>query len=463
MILRYWQEACRDLALTHFLLGYRQFGCSATPGSGKTIFAAATIKAMFDNDMIDYVICLSPSLAVKEGTRKTFEQVLNRPMDGLFGSVGISLTFQSLANIAENVIQRWQKYRLAIVVDEIHHCGGQELDNATAWSKPLIKLIDSKKDIFILSLSGTPWRTDGAMVTTLSYNSDLKPKMHFEYGLREAIKDGVCRIPTILMVDNDNWKSTDSRKGDRYHSSLSALLTDNALTYQMVLNDKEFLKHMLDLSVTTLNRYRRDKPDAGGLIIASSISHAKEIYNLLEKATGESPLLVTSEDKNSQDTIANYKSGTQKWLISVGMVTEGTDIPRLQVCCHLSRICTELHFRQVLGRILRIETQYNDHTATLIMPAQPDLFDFASRLKCDVPEAVVKIDSIKFKNPNTIKSSNAAPHRQAHSDKSKIEDIKLIQNGIAHWPGDGVNEIVPTTASISVYGRFREEVLRFSP
>ena len=107
---------------------------------------------------------------------------------------------------------------------------------------------------------------------------------------------------------------------------------------------------MLDLSVTTLNRYRRDKPDAGGLIIASSISHAKEIYNLLEKATGESPLLVTSEDKNSQDTIANYKSGTQKWLISVGMVTEGTDIPRLQVCCHLSRICTELHFRQVLGR-----------------------------------------------------------------------------------------------------------------
>jgi hypothetical protein len=97
------------------------------------------------------------------------------------------------------------------------------------------------------------------------------------------------------------------------------------------------------------------------------------------------------------------------------------------------------------------------------MPAQPDLFDFASRLKCDVPGAVVKVNSIKAEKPKTIKSSNAAPDRQTYSDKSKIEDIKLIQNGIAQWPGDCVNEIVPTTATISVYGRFREEVLRFSP
>lgn len=173
--------------------------------------------------------------------------------------------------------------------------------------------------------------------------------------------------------------------------------------------------------------------------------------------------MVTSEDKNSQDTIVNYKSGTQKWLISVGMVTEGTDIPRLQVCCHLSRICTELHFRQVLGRILRIETQYDDHTATLIMPAQPDLFDFASRLKCDVPRAVVKINSMKAGKPNTINTFDSAPDRQFNSDKSKIEDIKLIPNGIVQWAADGVNEVVATTATISVYGRFREEVLRISP
>ena len=32
------------------------------------------------------------------------------------------------------------------------------------------------------------------------------------------------------------------------------------------------------------------------------------------------------------------------------MISEGTDIPRLQLCCYLSRIRTELHYRQVLGR-----------------------------------------------------------------------------------------------------------------
>ena len=42
------------------------------------------------------------------------------------------------------------------------------------------------------------------------------------------------------------------------------------------------------------------------------------------------------------------------WIISVGMISEGTDIPRLQICCHLSLIRTELHYRQVLGRVLRM-------------------------------------------------------------------------------------------------------------
>ena len=76
------------------------------------------------------------------------------------------------------------------------------------------------------------------------------------------------------------------------------------------------------------------------------------------------------------------------WLISVGMVSEGTDIPRLQVCCHLSRIYTELHFRQVLGRILRKRPQDSHPQATLIVPAHPELSEFAAILKAEIPEHV---------------------------------------------------------------------------
>ncbi|HCP01716.1 MAG TPA: diguanylate cyclase, partial [Rhodospirillaceae bacterium] len=51
------------------------------------------------------------------------------------------------------------------------------------------------------------------------------------------------------------------------------------------------------------------------------------------------------------------------------MISEGTDIPRLQVCCYLSRIRTELHYRQVLGRVLR-RTGEPDNQAWLFMLAE---------------------------------------------------------------------------------------------
>ncbi|HBO7067585.1 TPA: diguanylate cyclase, partial [Pseudomonas aeruginosa] len=68
-----------------------------------------------------------------------------------------------------------------------------------------------------------------------------------------------------------------------------------------------------------------------------------------------------------------------------------TDIPRLQVCCYLSRIRTELHYRQVLGRVLR-RTGESDHQAWLFMLAEPTLQGFAERISDDLPDdlAVLK-------------------------------------------------------------------------
>lgn len=61
------------------------------------------------------------------------------------------------------------------------------------------------------------------------------------------------------------------------------------------------------------------------------------------------------------------------------MVSEGTDIPRLQVCCHLSRVKTELYFRQVLGCILRISHAPNQE-AWLFTLAEEKLSIFAHRI-----------------------------------------------------------------------------------
>jgi superfamily II DNA or RNA helicase len=66
------------------------------------------------------------------------------------------------------------------------------------------------------------------------------------------------------------------------------------------------------------------------------------------------------------------------------MVAEGTDIPRLQVCCHVSRIRTELHFRQVLGRVLR-RIGDADTYAWMYVFGEPSLSEFAARVADDLP------------------------------------------------------------------------------
>lgn len=68
------------------------------------------------------------------------------------------------------------------------------------------------------------------------------------------------------------------------------------------------------------------------------------------------------------------------------MISEATDIPRLQVCCHISSVKTELYFWQVLGRILRVNGSRNQH-AWLFTFAEQNLIEFSERIEQDIPES----------------------------------------------------------------------------
>ncbi|MCY1275230.1 hypothetical protein D9M70_238660 [compost metagenome] len=77
------------------------------------------------------------------------------------------------------------------------------------------------------------------------------------------------------------------------------------------------------------------------------------------------------------------------------MISEGTDIPRLQVCCYLSRIRTELHYRQVLGRVLR-RTGESDDQAWLFMLAELTLQGFAERIADDLPDDLAVLNAVQM-------------------------------------------------------------------
>ncbi|TQV77325.1 diguanylate cyclase [Aliikangiella marina] len=385
MKLRHWQSECATRALHHYHTKNQHFFCLATPGAGKSIMAAEVAKQLRERNDIDFILCFSPSKTVCLSLESTFSQYLGVQFDGLMGAVGRSVTYQNMAFFGDSFWQLFANFRVFVVFDEIHHCAGNSLENANSWGAEIItKIRDSAA--FTLSLSGTPWRSNQTPIVLGRYiEPDFTLECDYVYGVRKAIEDKVCRQPTLVLMDNNEIRITDADSQTSRYGSLQEVLNETDCNYQSILHTPSALKQILKRANQTLNRIRCENVNAAGLVVASSIAHAELIQQQMS-LIGETAELVTYRSPDAPKTIEAFKSNDVKWIISIGMISEGTDIPRLQVCCHLSRVKTELYFRQVLGRILRRNHTQNQE-AWLYTFAEANLSKFAHRLEQEVPES----------------------------------------------------------------------------
>jgi superfamily II DNA or RNA helicase len=120
-----------------------------------------------------------------------------------------------------------------------------------------------------------------------------------------------------------------------------------------------------------------DHPEAGGLVIAADKEHAERIALRLGRLLGARPPIVTSDDPGASKRIAEFSKSKEPWLVSVLMVSEGVDIPRLRVGVYATAARTELFFRQVVGRFIRRTPLPRAQMAHLYMPADMRLKQLA--------------------------------------------------------------------------------------
>ena len=394
--LRDWQFSCIDTALEHFS-STPHFFCQATPGAGKTRMAAELASRLLEQDRIDLVLCFAPSCQVVEGFRSTFAAVLGRRLDGQLGAAGAALTYQAMEYRDEGFWRLLDDYRVFVVFDEIHHCAGHDPLLSNAWGQQILHRIQDRA-AFTLALSGTPWRSDDRAIVLARYST---PEGHlicdYRYGLKEAIADGVCRSPRIVLLDNQKVKLTEelgSESSVRMFPSIAKLLGESPVTYEELLRHDEVIDQLLNLGCGKLDELRLVKPDAAGLVVATDIEHAQQIARALD-ARGEGCRIVTNKTPDAQQVINVFRRSACRWIVAVGMISEGTDIPRLQVCCYLSRIRTELHYRQVLGRVLR-RIGESDDQASLFMLAEPTLQRFAERFADDLPDDLAVLNEVQM-------------------------------------------------------------------
>ncbi|HBO1833577.1 TPA: DEAD/DEAH box helicase family protein [Pseudomonas aeruginosa] len=393
--LRDWQRRCIETALEHFITT-PHFFCQATPGAGKTRMAAELARCLLGQNKIDLVLCFAPSCQVVDGFRATFAAILGRRLDGLLGAVGAAYTYQAMDYRDEEFWRLLDDYRVFAVFDEIHHCAGHDPLLSNAWGQQILQRIQDRA-AFTLALSGTPWRSDDRAIALARYSS---PEGHlicdYRYGLKEAIADRVCRSPRIVLLDNQKVKLTEEQEIEttvRLFPSIAKLLGESPVTYEDLLRHDEVIDQLLGLGCNKLDELRRIKPDAAGLVVATDIEHAQQIAQALE-ARGESCRVVTNRTPDAQQVINAFRHSDCRWIVAVGMISEGTDIPRLQVCCYLSRIRTELHYRQVLGRVMRRMGEPDDQ-AWLFMLAEPTLRRFAERIADDLPDDLAVLSQVQ--------------------------------------------------------------------
>jgi superfamily II DNA or RNA helicase len=445
--LRNWQREAIAGALEKFEGLYSHFLCIATPGAGKTVMASALADILIKKDKVDLVLCFSPSTVVANDFKVELEAMTKKRFCGGLGATGSSLTYQSMRHLDATFWTLFDTYRVFVIFDEIHHCAGNGIENANAWGEQILMNIQGKA-LYTIALTGTPWRSDTIPIALANYiGEDNRLQVDYRYDLTQAIKDGVCRSPHITLFDNELIDVIENNERIS-HSSISDFLIESGLSYSELI----LLKH----GMIRLNQERQIFGNAGGLIVAATISHAKHIQMLLSDL-GESSEVVTYQEDDPESLIRRFKCGSQKWIVSIGMISEGTNIPRLRVCCYLSLVTTELYFRQVLGRVLR--AQYSPvEIGYLIMPAHPRLLEYSNRVAEEVPHyAVIKSsgnnEDLDSEDSNLEKDSDSPPK----SNEQEKPPTAPLNIEIGEEPSQGALTSW-YDSTIDSFGRFQQKV-----
>lgn len=406
--LRPWQVRAHAQALK-WLVEKRQdrhFLINAAPGAGKTIAACHIAKSLIESREIERVIVIAPRSEVVNQWAADFHLITRRGMMKVTAADGdvqkldldVCATWAAIQGLSDEFRKVCENTRTLIICDEHHHAAVE-----AAWGRGANDAFSQAR--FVLILTGTPIRSDAKKSVWLAYDDegaiDFPEEGTFTLTYGEAVELGYCRPTTfhrhegLFNVDFEGEvvRVSSKRKaqlpGDMKRiPALQRALNFYALacTPQYEKDKKTPLRNgyqatMLDYAAHKLDDLRERMPEAGGLVIAPSIDMAEYFVRLIEMIEGEAPILVHNKIKNPESKIDAFRKSQKRWLVSVAMVSEGVDIPRLRVLIYLSSAMTELSFRQAIGRVVRTHGHDDDTRAYVVMPSFDILENFARKIE----------------------------------------------------------------------------------
>jgi superfamily II DNA or RNA helicase len=352
----------------------------AGPGAGKTLGALLAIWRLQQDRRIGrfVVFCHRNAIAaqwLKAAARLELNLVewsLDAAEALATGAAdqGLLLSYQTAAlhqGRLQASLQRWATAPWMAIADEVHHLGvDPDEPEAAAWGHAFSSLSGSAA--LRLGLTGTPFRADqlafcaarrqpcrdGDQITwqivpdlcveprQLIDAGDVRPlEFRFQDGwVDHARPDGPAEPEAerscLSAETRESWRARNLRRAIRLGDASSIAL-------RVLLQARKGLA-----------RVRQRHAEAGGLVFARDIAHARQIAQLLQDE-GDQVLLVHSLDPEAGERLRLFHQGQGDWLVSIDMCSEGFDAPRLRVVAYLSTVVTRSRFVQAITRAVRLE------------------------------------------------------------------------------------------------------------
>ena len=267
---------------------------------------------------------------------------------------GICTTYQSIAANPEVYSAQCLWKDTLVICDEIHHVAD---DPQGRWGSALRTAFYARtRGIY---LSATPFRTDGAPIPFLRYNGEQVCIPNFVYGYRDALADRAIRRVAFAQIEGDlRWLGPHGLHQAIFADPIPSEEDMRRLATALDLRG-DWLPAVLAEANERLSQIRHTvQADAGGLVVARDIAHARGIAELLRTITGQEAVVVTSDSRDAEQHISAFDHGRERhrrWIVAVRMISEGVDIRRLYVGVWATDILnSRLFFLQILGRFLRV-------------------------------------------------------------------------------------------------------------
>jgi superfamily II DNA or RNA helicase len=382
--LRGWQK---DAWTAYFRQPRRDFLLSATPGAGKTLWALTIAAELLAKREVLAICVVTPTEHLKYQWAQAAAR-LGIALDAAYRNsqgrasadyTGVVITYAQVAAHPALHRQRTEGRPTLVIFDEIHHAG-----DSLSWGESVREAFQPARKR--LAMTGTPFRSDTNPIPFVTYqvepDGSRRSSADYSYGYGPALDDGVVR-PVIFLAYSGQMR-WQTRAGGELAATLGEPLTPDlaAQALRTALDPRgEWVARVIEAADRRLAQIRKGMPDAAGLVIASDHTDARAYAGLLKQVTGQSAVVVLSDDPRASKKIAAFAASEDRWLVAVRMVSEGVDIPRLAVGVYATAVGTPMFFAQAVGRFVRARRR--GETASVFLPSVPILLGYAAELEAE--------------------------------------------------------------------------------